>query len=202
MKDYTGQKFGKVTALRFVGYGKNFKQIWDVRCDCGIERRLYIDAVVRRRPRRCGCARQMHGAAKTPTYGSWYHMLMRCENPNDPAYKDYGGRGIHVCPRWRTFQNFLADMGEKPAGLTIERIDNNRGYEPGNCIWASMAVQGKNRRDNLFIEGFGKRQIASEWSRELGIPHQTLWYRLRRGESGEFALRPSGPSGPKGRRIT
>jgi len=86
---------------------------------------------------------------RTPTYGTWMAMRRRCQNPGDRRFKDYGGRGISVCERWdSSFENFLADMGERPAGMTLDRIDTNGNYEPGNCRWATPIQQRANRRDS------------------------------------------------------
>lgn len=87
-----------------------------------------------------------HGQTGTPTYFTWVSMHQRCSNPKHDAFDRYGGRGILVCPRWQSFEAFLADMGERPAGTSIDRIDNDRGYEKANCRWATRAVQRNNRR--------------------------------------------------------
>jgi hypothetical protein len=135
--------------------------------------------------------RTAHGHSKgagSPTYQTWRNMRSRCENPNVPAYKNYGGRGITVCERWKTFENFLADMGERPEGMTIERIDNDRGYEPGNCRWATYNEQARNMRSNQRITLNGETKCLTEWAEQYGIKMPTLWARLRMGWSVEEAL--------------
>ncbi len=105
-------------------------------------------------------------------------MIQRCTNPNVPAFRNYGARGIGVCDRWLDFTNFLADMGERPHRLTIDRIDNERGYEPGNCRWATYKEQMNNVRYNRTIEFDGKRMTLQQWSEHIGINIHTLRGRL------------------------
>jgi hypothetical protein len=116
----------------------------------------------------------------SPTYKSWSHMLSRCQNPKTRSYPDYGGRGIAVCDRWQSFEAFLEDMGEAPPGMTIERIENHKGYEPGNCRWATRAEQNRNTRQNRMLTYKGETKCLMEWSRITGIHFQTLIRRLER----------------------
>jgi hypothetical protein len=98
-----------------------------------------------------GRVKHGHGY-RTPTYNSWDGMKQRCLNPRNPNYPSYGGRGITVCERWVSFENFLADMGERPAGLSLDRVDNDGGYEPGNCRWATRSEQQRNRRRSAYFD--------------------------------------------------
>jgi hypothetical protein len=127
---------------------------WMCRCECGVVRSV-SGAVLRQNSNSCGCLQSedvttrntKHGRYGTPTYECWHSMIQRCCNPNDHAAQWYSERGISVCDRWRdSFEAFLADMGERPEGLTLDRIDNNKGYEPGNCRWATWSQQSRNRR--------------------------------------------------------
>lgn len=130
----------------------------------------------------------------TPTYVSWAHMLQRCENEDNRAYADYGGRGITVCERWHTFDNFLADMGEKPVGLTLDRIDNDRGYEPGNCRWATRAVQNTNQRRNrrmlpvdrerALLDAVARGDDYSALTKRFGINRNTITEIWKRHHAG------------------
>jgi len=105
-------------------------------------------------------------------------MLSRCTSPTKREFPDYGGRGITVCVRWMEFPNFLADMGERPAGMTLDRIDNDKGYEPGNCRWATPKEQSRNTRANRMVEAFGRTQCLAAWAEECGLKWWTLYARL------------------------
>jgi hypothetical protein len=107
-------------------------------------------------------------------------MVQRCTNHKNKNYHRYGGRGISVCERWLKFENFLADMGPRPDGMTLERERVNEGYEPGNCVWASYLRQANNTRRNSVLEYEGRRQTVSEWATEFGLPYNTLFSRVYR----------------------
>lgn len=117
-------------------------------------------------------------------------MLARCTNGKNRRYKDYGGRGIGVCERWYDFANFLADMGEKPKGYSLDRIDVNGDYEPGNCRWATATEQARNKRNNTLLTHNGETHTIAEWGDILGIRHTTISTRLHSGWSVERALTP------------
>ena len=117
---------------------------------------------------------------RSGTYNSWDTMIQRCTNPKNDNYRNYGARGIRICERWLTFVNFLADMGKRPARLTLERIDNSRGYEPGNCEWVTRKQQLNNRRGNVIVEYNGKTLTLAQWAELLGLDYMNLWYKYRR----------------------
>lgn len=145
-----------------------------------------------------------HGHARidtvgaSPTYQSWRSMIARCRDARSPSFRFYGARGISVCDRWKDFATFLQDMGERPAGTTLDRIDNAKGYEPGNCRWSTQVEQQNNRSTNRRIEFQGRTQTLAEWARELGLPQGLLWHRLGSGWSVERAL--TEPRGAKPQR--
>jgi hypothetical protein len=125
------------------------------RCECGTEKRVGVDNLRKGRSRSCGCIRReqvierntSHGQSQTSEYWIWKAMIQRCTNPRDQRWNDYGGRGITVCKRWRdSFEAFYADMGPRPAGLTLERVNNDEGYSPENCKWATYEEQSRNQR--------------------------------------------------------
>jgi hypothetical protein len=115
-------------------------------------------------------------------------MLSRCSNPNIESYPDYGGRGISVCPQWRDFAVFLADMGECPEGLTLDRVDNNKDYMPGNCRWATYSEQLNNTRSTIRISVDGITKSLTQWARDMGINARTVRTRIYSGMTPEEAL--------------
>lgn len=123
----------------------------------------------------------------------WYGMKQRCLNPNDIAYPGYGGRGIKICERWlHSFSNFASDMGPRPPGTSIDRIDNNGNYEPGNCRWATRTEQQNNKRNNRVITHDGLSLTPPQWAIRKGINVKTIWHRLLLG--WELSLAVSSPA--------
>jgi hypothetical protein len=134
-------------------------------------------------------ARLRHGEANSDEHRVWISMRSRCNNPRDHAYHNYGGRGIKVCDRWSDYSLFLADMGRKPGPkFQIDRIDNDKGYEPANCRWALRKKNLNNKRTNHVVEFNGRRQTIAEWADETGINYRTLNNRINRGWTVERAL--------------
>ena len=130
----------------------------------------------------------IHGMSKTSTYKSWEAMIQRCSNASLKSYKNYGGRGISVCYEWTKFEKFYADMGIKPNGCSIDRIDVNGNYDKLNCRWSSMKQQNRNRRNNRLIEFNGETMCINEWAESLGINKRTLLNRLTNGWEIKKAL--------------
>ena len=126
--------------------------------------------------------RQRHGMTGNKMHDIWRNMLARCRNKNNKAFKSYGGRGIKVCERWLVFLNFYQDMGgDKPEGMTIDRIDNDKGYSPENCRWATDKEQGNNRRTNDLLTHDGVTKTFKQWAEFLGVPYQRAWARKKHG---------------------
>lgn len=200
--DLTGKTFGRLTAIRCAGRNKHKQILWLCRCVCGNERVVVAGSLANGDTQSCGCWHKeitrrrslTHGHKSdrkpTATYKSWEAMKRRCQNPKSTDYARYGGRGIRVCDRWQHFEHFLADMGEKPRGLTIERKDNHGHYEPGNCKWATSKEQGANRRSNHVLTLAGLTLTMTEWGRKLGLRPSRIYRRLMAGWSSKDALRP------------
>lgn len=160
-KNITGMRFGRLLCLYCAGADKNRHTKWVCLCDCGLSSIVLRDQLMAGKTRSCGCllmeklalGNPKHRMFGTNTYNSWSGMIQRCTNPANPSFKNYGGRGIKVCSRWRnSFKDFLSDMGICPVGLTIERKDNDQNYTPDNCCWATRAVQNQNTRRSKGIK--------------------------------------------------
>jgi hypothetical protein len=132
---------------------------------------------------------EMHGGRHTRAYEIWCGIRARCQNPNAPAYPNYGGRGITVCERWQRFSNFFADMGEPPKGMTLERIDNDGSYCPKNCVWADRRTQGRNKRNNRLLTIDGETHPISVWAERAGLRYATVHQRIVKGWSPEDAVK-------------
>jgi len=153
-----GKKFGRLTVLEEMGREKDGTILWKCICECGTVKIINGSSLRKGATRSCGCYNKeliskiitdiniTHNMSKTSIYRTWSHMLGRCNNPTDARYADWGGRGIKVCVRWLRFENFFKDMGEQLKGLTIERIDNDKGYYKKNCKWATYTEQNRNMR--------------------------------------------------------
>lgn len=127
-------------------------------------------------------------------YVSWRSMIDRCTNPRSPNYVRYGGRGITVCPEWRaSLAVFVADMGPRPEGTSLDRINNDGNYEPGNCRWATPKQQTNNARSNVFVEIGGERMTFAEASKRFGVPALRLRERVKKGWPSEMLLIPPQP---------
>jgi hypothetical protein len=122
------------------------------------------------------------------TYAVWYSMMSRCYRPHCTGYQYYGGEGIEVCKKWHDYYGFLADMGLKPDGMTLERRNNDGPYELANCLWATYSTQARNRRSNVMLTYNGRTLCVADWALELGLPPITIYARIRRGCSIERTL--------------
>lgn len=196
LKDLTGKCFGKWFVLHYAGSGGQCAK-WKCVCECGIERVVLSNSLSSGRSTSCGCAAVRHhsthghqrGGKQSPSYVTWRAMLRRCSDPKHVSYKDYGGRGIKVCDRWKTFEAFLSDMGERPEGKNLDRIDCDSDYSVENCRWVTNKENNNNRRNHRYLEFKGRRQTVSQWADELGISDGTIRGRLFHGATDEEALR-------------
>jgi hypothetical protein len=200
--DLTGQTFDRLTVLSFAGRTPYSADYWQCRCVCGTYTLVHGKHLRRRKTRSCGClARELtsrrrtsiHGhhtqAHRTRTYVAWVGMLQRCYNPKSDSYAWYGARGIHACEAWRhSFPAFLHDMGECPPKMTLDRLDNDLGYSPENCRWATTQEQAYNKRTNRLLTFRGVTQPMAAWEKDLGFSHGCLKQRLQAGWTVERAL--------------
>lgn len=191
-----GQRFGRLLVIgesprsqEIVGGGRR-RSYWDAKCDCGGTITTRWDALSSGRARSCGClntetranqcrARATHGKSRSRVYRSWLHMRERCTDPNDKRWAHYGGRGITYCDRWESFDNFLADMGEPPEGKTLERKNNNLGYSPENCIWATHLEQSRNRSNSVRVITSDGLVPLQEYADSKGLTYGGALSRVR-----------------------
>lgn len=196
-----GDRFGRLTLMSVQEAKCAGDRILTFRCDCGEERVDRAIDFMRSRPKSCGClhreilarSHRSRGATiegrETSEHISWRAMLDRVKNPNHQNRSDYQDRGIGVCDHWLSYGNFLADMGKKPdPSYTIERIDNEKGYEPANCRWATRADQMRNTRKNVMLTWNNMVLTLAEWARKVGIDQRVISRRLRRGWTVKEAL--------------
>lgn len=202
--DRTGHKSGGLTVLGFGGQTKVGQSLWYCRCDCLKITLVHGSALTKSHTSSCGCLQiektkersTTHGHSKyghcTSEYNAWAGMMARTQNPKNPAYHNYGGRGISVCNRWKdSFARFLEDMGERPKGKTLDRYpDKNGDYCPENCRCSNWFEQANNRRGNRLITYAGKTQNVGQWAYELGMNRGTISKRLNSGWATEKALKP------------
>ena len=172
---------------------------WLCRCECGKLGVVRKEKLLNSTSQSCGCLQResltTHGMTaaavrkSSSEYWIWNTMIQRCTNPRARNYSDYGGRGISVCESWRFFPNFFADMGARPSKLhSLERMDNEGGYSPANCCWATRREQNQNRRNNRLLTARDETKCLAEWARALGCSHTTILARIRLGWSEERAV--------------
>jgi hypothetical protein len=196
--DLTGRTFGRLVVTGRAGRSATGRTLWKCRCECGESVDLRSCNLLSGNTASCGCLHRevvgrlhrTHGKCQTDEHEIWKGMLARCLNPNHSSYPNYGGRGITVCGSWRmSFTAFLADVGSRPSPEhSLDRIDNDGNYKPGNVRWATRAEQSENRRVSQWVEFNGVRKLAGQWERDLGFGIGTISGRLRSGWSIQAAL--------------
>ena len=196
MRYEIGNVVGRLTILDVVRAGK--KTFCKCKCECGTIKSIRADHISSGRSKSCGCLaaelsserNATHGWSNTSEYSTWGHMVQRCINERCADYGQYGGRGISVHPSWvLSFDAFISDMGEKPTpSHSIDRIDVNGNYEPGNCRWATPHEQARNKRSARTITAFGRTQSIHDWADEIGLTGLAIWKRIERGMTPEAAV--------------
>lgn len=197
-----GKTFGRLEVLSSAGSTVRGLALWKCRCECGEALTVKGSLLRSGDTKSCGCWKSRidhhlvsHGhnrgkGQRSKTYRAWAHMKARCDNPNVERYPHYGGRGISYATKWASFPAFLADMGEAPDGCSLDRIDVNGNYEPGNCRWATAKQQARNTRASKMITAFGATRTVAEWAELKGLGPATIHNRLYSGDDPETALRP------------
>ncbi len=194
-KDLTGRRFGRLSVLQLSDFRKGKHLYWHCKCSCGNTKDIASTSLLGNFTRSCGClvfenrCNLQHGLTKSTEWRIWQDMKRRCYSPYREDYRLYGGRGIKVCDRWRSsFPAFLEDMGKRPIGLTLGRIDNDGDYEPNNCRWETALEQANNTRANRYITFRGITKTMAQWCRDLSIPYSRVQSRLDAGYNAEVAL--------------
>ena len=176
-----GYRRNRLTAIKF-SHKVGTHQYWFFRCDCGNEKVIKVGNVKSGGTKSCGCLgvgkKIKHGMAGTKIYNIWKSMRQRCFNKNHKQYKDWGGRGIMICKEWLKFENFYRDMGNRPEGKSLDRINNDGNYCKENCRWATRKEQCNNRRSNHLITYNGKTQNISQWAGDLNIKRRIVFSRI------------------------
>jgi hypothetical protein len=177
-----GDKFNLLTALQLSDCGSR-RTKWRFRCDCGREIHAGVTDVTRGDVKSCGCLHRKHGMSQSGEFIIWRGMIARCENPKTRCYESYGGRGIKVCPEWRhDFATFFAHVGPRPSSThTIDRLDNDRDYEPGNVRWATSNEQQRNKRNTIRVDYQGRNMALSDAADLAGVNRETARYRFYKG---------------------
>lgn len=176
-----GKKFGKLTPIEEGGHMGGLLA-YKCQCDCGNIVTVRGPSLRSGNTTSCGCVHKAmvgnlnktHGLHNRPEYSVWQNMITRCTNQSTNCFHRYGGRGISVCDEWRNFEQFYADMGDRPDGMTLDRIDNNGPYSKENCRWATIGEQARNTRRTQLVEYKGKTQCLKDWANEVGIAYNTL----------------------------
>lgn len=180
-KDLVGSRFGRLVVESISHRDRSRGAVWNALCDCGGKAKARTTALRSGHTQSCGCLRlervSTHQMSSHPLFDVWRGMIDRCSNKRNHAWGNYGGKGIAVCDRWLEIKNFISDMGDRPDGYTLDRIDTNSDYEPKNCRWATWFVQQSNRGNNLFFEFNGMKMTLSQWARVLKINYHTLYRR-------------------------
>ena len=186
-KVFVGLSVGQLVVVGLSHNGRHGKY-WLCKCSCGNQKSILGYSLVSKKPTlSCGCLQRSgrnnmtHGMSNTPTYESFRAMHKRCSNPRDKEFKNYGGRGILVCTKWKTFSGFYEDMGNRPEGTSLDRIDVNGDYTKDNCRWATSVEQANNRRNTPMLIFDGEAKTVNDWSLISGIAKETILARLDRG---------------------
>lgn len=196
-EDWIGHRQGRLTVETFEGlrrYGNGKAAYFTFRCDCGNAFVAQKSNVIGKGRNDCGCSRATSdrvapkGASSNPLHKVWWHMIDRCENEQNKSFRDYGARGIKVVDRWKTgdgpltgFECFMADMGPRPKGMTIERVQRDGDYKPGNCVWLPKGDQSKNRRGVYLVRIGEEVKTIPDWCAVTGIDYWTAIRRVARG---------------------